>query len=266
MSGGPFLFGQDITAEFYPLRYDKYLSNAELTALTLVNIYVFSDTSGKPTIAQAQAGTGAVQGPVSSWTASEEGFTYALAAINDPDQAGGADIRHYWVAVNFKLKSTATQVETVILELELRRAVGFHARIETSEADLQQHYPKVDDIFSPDEQQDLIATAKQEIQDELAAKFVRWMQITQLDRLNRATALLALTNGFLSEIVAPGDRWNILADRYGAKYDAAMAQLQLEYDASGDGQADTKVAPRPSFLFINEVGPRIGVRNQNKPE
>jgi hypothetical protein len=247
----PYLFGQPISFSFYPTKYNQDLSSSEVSAMTLVSAYVFPDTVGLITPQQGTSGAGSIQGPVASWTGpANSGYTIAFAAIDDPYPTSLIDVRVYFVTINVKL-ATGAQTQTIILPLILRRVAAHHSRIETTAGDLATYYPTIGSYFSSGDQDTLISVAKKEIQRELEGKFLIWLRIDRLDRLNDAVALKALANGFLSLMRAPNDRWDKLHVEYAKKYNAALAVLRLEYDENKDGIPDVEATAKPNFAFIN---------------
>lgn len=246
----PYLFGQPINFDVYPTKLNEDLSAREVAGMTLVSAYLFPDTIGTVTAAQGTSGTGAIQGPVSSWTANDGGYTIAFAAVDDPYPTSTIDVRVYFVTVNVQLSGGA-QVQTIILPLVLRRVHAHHTRVETSPIDLEDHYPNVGSYFTATRQETLIRIAKEEVQQELEGKFLVWLRIDRLDQLNRSVALKALSNGFLSLIKERGDQWSILYAEYKQKYGNAIATQRLDYDSDQDGIPDTQATAKPNFAWIN---------------
>ena len=229
----PYLFGQNLTFEFFPLAYDSSLTSAQLANLTLVNAYVFSDQNKPVSVAASQAGTGAFQGPITSWTAGNGGFSFSIAAINDPSPELYLSRYIFWVAVNFRLDAGA-QVQTVLAPLELWRVDASFTRIGTDDATLEQFFPTIDSLYTQNQQLAAISAATLAIKGRVKAQGFDWARVYRLDRLNLIVAYKALVILFVGQTTGTGSRFPDLVEYYSAELEAALRSLSMEYEDEVD--------------------------------
>lgn len=225
----PYLFGQALTFEFFPLAYDSSLTSAQLAAMSIENAYVFTDLAKPGSVAAAQAGTGASQGPITSWTAGNGGFSLAISAINDPSPELYLSRYIYWVAVNFRL-AAAAQVQTVLAPLELWRVDASFTRIGTDDATLEQFFPSIDSLYTQSQQLAAIQAAILSVKAKLQAKGFDWARIYRLDRLNLLVAYKALVLLFVGQTTGSSSRFPDLVEFYRAEYESAVGSLLVEYE------------------------------------
>lgn len=224
----PYLFGQNLVFEFFPLAYDSSLTASQLTNMSLVNAYVFTDQAKPGGVAASQAGTGAFQGPITSWTAGNGGFTLALSAINDPSPQLYLSRYIYWVAVNFRLDAGA-QIQTVLAPLELWRVDASFTRIGTDDATLEQFFPSIDSLYTQAQQLSAISAAILAIRARVKAQGFDWARIYRLDRLNLIVAYKALQILFVGQTTGSGSRFPDLVEYYSNELEASLRSLMLEY-------------------------------------
>jgi hypothetical protein len=244
--GAPYLFGQNLTFEFYPLAYDSSLSSAQLLNISLVNAYVFTDIAKPVSVAASQAGTGASQGPITSWTAGNGGFSFSISSINDPSPELYLSRYIYWVAVNFRL-DTGAQIQTVLAPLELWRVDASFTRIGTDDATLEQFFPSIDSLYTQAQQLAAISAATLAIKSRIKAQGFDWARIYRLDRLNLIVAYKALVILFIGQTTGSGSRFPDLVEYYTGELEAALKSLTMEYE---DDSRAPEVVKQPNAFKV----------------
>lgn len=233
-----YLFGQDLTVNFYPLKDNKKLTQADFATVTMQDSYLFA-YNARPTKAAAAAGTGAlVTLTAASWSAnSAYGFSYSLDAINDPDQASSIYRRVYYLAVNFKLDSSE-QTQTVIEPMIFMRSSAELESITVSAEDLKQRFPKLGSYISDAELNDIIEDAIVELKLDLQGQEMPYKGIVQPDALEQAVAYKAIELASDTLIRDTDDRHDKRRERYEQKYKNALKLVPIDIDTDEDGEPD----------------------------
>ncbi|TXH14216.1 MAG: hypothetical protein E6R03_09680 [Hyphomicrobiaceae bacterium] len=229
-------FGKAFTRWYFPL-VDNQSPTGVLTSQT-PSIYIFSTQPDRTT---AAAGTGAVQ-TVSSWTwnTSVNGWSYTVAAIDDPEPTGATSLRTYWEAVNYRLES-GEQIQTDVRAFFVQRATGHSHSVGVTDAVLKEYYPQLDACSNPTQREQLIALAVEDVKARLKNKGFEWAMIHRIDRLNIAIAYKTLYMIMLIQIQQGNDKYAIKYAEFKAIFDSTIESLVLEYDSNGDGLPDTNV-------------------------
>lgn len=239
-------FGQDIRFKFYPLA-----DGVEATDIPNDNpsIYVFADNA-KPSRTNGLSGTGAQQGPITSWTriTNENGFVFTITAIQDPDVGGGADKRVYWVAINFRLK-TSGQYQTVIKALELERVGAHQKQFYVRVADIINYFPQVEDYFNPFQVQAVSDRVRIEIVSYMTQRGFDWSLVVRPDRLQLAATFRVMQRLAESQRRQAGDSWDVNQAQWEKTYNELIKSLKIEYDAENQGQA-TEVKKAGGYAVV----------------
>lgn len=240
------VFGQDITAYFYPLVDDAAFTPSD-TAQT-PSIYVFD---AMPSRTVAAAGTGAVAGPIATWTwnAGTKGFSFTIPAIDDPTPTSTDSQKIYYLGISFKL-AAAEQTQTVVQGLTLYRVVGHQTSVGVTLDDMAQYFPQVGAYSSESQRLGYIAEAISEVQDKLRSAGYAWSRINRPDRLKRVVTLRSLALLLLFQVQAGNDKFMVKYLELKQMAKDAFDALKIEYDADGDGVVDAVTEPSSNMALL----------------
>jgi len=231
-----YVFGKAITYEFYPL--DEEGLRIDMSAVTdAPTIYVFTS---KPTRTAAIAGTGAAQ-TVSSWsnTSSNNGKTFTITAISDPDPTSETERYTYWVAINGKLVNSG-QSQCWLRALPIRRADAQSGIVSSSQGDLEAVFDNIDSFATSGEQTAAINLAETETKIALEAANYEWARIWEPNDLNQAVTYKALAIILMSKIQEPNDKWHTLSAHYDRIAETIRRNVNLRYDETNAKEPTTK--------------------------
>jgi hypothetical protein len=209
----------------------------------LDKIYVYK-YDYKPTRAQALAGTnnGGLIETISSWSDSDtdNGKTFTVAAIDDPDPTSETRSYTYWIAVNFKYTNTE-QIQTIVRALPMQRIDAWHKTVNTTTADLENLWPQIDSYRTSEQQRAAIDLAKALCEQDLEAEGYEWALIWRPDKLDLAVAHRAVAQLYLGLATGAGrEQWLGLAESYKETYKAMLQALKVEYDSERSDEPTTK--------------------------
>jgi hypothetical protein len=229
-------FGKSFKRWFYPI-IDGESPDGVLTSQNPA-IYIFRDQPGREA---AQSGTGALQ-TIGSWTwsATDAGWYYNVAAINDPDPISTTHNRIFWEAVNFRVESGA-QIQTDVRAFYVERVAGLSHNVSVSETDLKEYFPQLDSISTPAQREQQIVLAVEDIKARLKNKGFEWARIHRVDRLNIAIAHRVLYMLMLIQVQQGNDKYAIKYTEFKAIFDTTIESLVMEYDSNKDGLPDAQV-------------------------
>lgn len=246
----PYLFGQDITYNFYPINERDYVSLASVT--TDPAIYVYKE-GYKPSRTEAAAGTdngGLVGTVITSWstTTDSNGKYFTIPAIDDPDPTADTDRRTFWAAINFYLQNSE-QKQTILRALPLERVAAHHKAVGVAVSDLEAVFPTIDSYVSSTNQTSAITTATTRCKVDLEAHNYEWAELWRPDRLATAITYKALSNLMFGLVQDAGDRWFELGKEYNAVYSSVLESLRLErIDAPDEDPEDNEKQPLGGFI------------------
>jgi hypothetical protein len=201
-------------------------------------IYIFATQPGRDA---AQNGTGALQ-TIGTWTWSTSalGWSYTVAAIDDPQPTSTDNPKVYWEAVNFLLE-TGEQVQTDVRSLVLERVVGHSHGVGVTDAILKEYFPQIDTCSTSTQREQYIALAIEDVKGKLKNKGFEWARIHRIDRLNIAIAYKVLYMIMLVQLQQGNDKYAIKYNEFKGIYDTTIDSLVLEYDSNQDGLPDAQV-------------------------
>jgi hypothetical protein len=229
-------YGKSFTRWYYPL-VDGQKPDGLLTSQTPA-IYIFESQPGSTA---AQSGSGALQTIATwAWDTSVSGWSYTVAAINDPQPGSFNAPKVYWEAVNFRLESGA-QIQTDIRTLVLERVVGQSNGVGVTDAVLKEYFPQLDTCSTTTQREQYIALAVEDVKGRLLSKGFEWARIHRIDRLNIAIAYKVLYMIMLIQLQQGNDKYAIKYNEFKGIYDSTIESLVLEYDSNQDGLPDTQV-------------------------
>ena len=228
-------FGKGFTRWYYPL-VDGQKPEGLLTSQT-PSIYIFDSQPGRDA---AQNGTGALQ-TVATWTWSgpEQGWSYSVAAIDDPNPTSTDTPKVYWEAVNFRLE-TGEQIQTDIRTFTLERVVGHSHSVGVTDAVLKEYFPQFDTCSTATQREAYIGLAIEDVKGKLRNKGFEWARIHRIDRLNIAIAYKVLYMIMLVQLQQGSDKYAIKYNEFKGIYENTIDSLVLEYDSNNDGLPDTQ--------------------------
>ncbi len=243
-------FGKAINAEFYPLVDNVEATTADIDAILLDSIYIFSYLGAKPSLDAARSGTGALQ-TIASWTALPErrGFSYAISAVSDPDPESDTIAYSYWSAVNFRW-ATGLQVQTVLQELIFERVWGHTRRIGVTFADVIAAWPAAEKYATTTQINAYIELAKGDLRNELKAKGYEFAEIRRPDRLTSAVLYSTLSHISFGQIQTTGDHWHEQARHWAGISKKVQSELKFEYDGISSG-ATVTTNTQSGYRFVS---------------
>lgn len=238
-------YGQAITYWFYPLIDDASPSTL-LTSQTPA-IYVFTT---QPSRSVAAAGTGAAQSVTSwTWDAEKKGWYFTITAIDDPDTSAVDSSRTYWIAINFRLETSA-QIQTHLRELPLRRVSGHDKAVGTTHDTLRSYYPQVDAYSTDPQRTASISQAIEDVKARLKNAGYQWARLHRADRLTYIVAHRALAILMLGQAQQANDKFFVKYQEFKGLFQTSFDALQLEYDSNDDGTPDTTTTASSEVLWV----------------
>jgi len=227
-------YGKSITRNFYPLEDDEPI---ELPSQAPA-IYLYSSL---PTLADAQAGTGAIASHSISYWEPQAVTPYARSwtfpPIANPSPNSATSPRGYWEVINF-VSAPGGQRQTVINQLVLERTQALPEIPGTTKADLKRVWPGISTYITDSQLDDFLQLAMEEMQSDFQAKGFDWGTIKNLSRARLALAFKTIELANLSQFKEENDRFHLRFKEFQNKYNNAIATSGIESDTDGDGAAD----------------------------
>jgi hypothetical protein len=199
----------------------------------------------------ARSGTEAIANGLAWSVSSTTPFecTYSFNAINDPDPTGDTSLRTFWEAINLYLEDSE-QLQTVIRAFFVERARGLSETPGTTVATIKEVFPSISAYLSDEEIGDHIAIAEEQMQLELMALNVRWLNVVNLRVLKLALAYKCIMLSSVSQIRNTGDRHDRRFAIFSDMYSQTMKGLTLYQDTNGDGEIDASTKAQPTHYII----------------
>lgn len=241
-----YIFGRDFTLTFYPKDTE---GNAVAPSGDSPSIYIYSERPSRDTVINEDGSTSSIVGSeITAWSGSGTGREISVTAIQDPDQDGPINTRDYYLGVRFTLKSSGQQ-QASIVPFEVSRALGYDVELSVTASDIEKYFPDVDSWVSDSQQNAFATEAIEEVKAELRDSGYEWALIRRPDRLRLVVIHKVLTRIALSQRASGDDGFLALYEESKSTAIAMLSSLSLEYDSSGDGEADKEVKKR-SFLRV----------------
>jgi hypothetical protein len=238
-------FGKSFTRWFIPLVDDASIDS--LPTSQTPTIYIFDS---QPSRSAALGGSGSVQSVVTwTWDSTKNGWSYTVAAIDDPDQATAQDLRTYWEAVNYKLE-TGEQTQVDVRSFQMQRVTGHATTVGVTDAVLKEYFPQLDTCSSPSQRVAYVELAIEDVKSKLKSKGYDWARISRPDRLQIAIAYKVLYMIMLVQLQQGNDKYAIKYTEFKANYDAMIDGLSLEYDSNNDGLPDVTIRPSTGPIWV----------------
>ncbi len=209
------------------------------------SIYLFSS---QPTLSIAAAGTGAVQGPITSWSGSGATRTFTIAAVTDSQPTSTTRFKDYWLGVNFKLTSGGSTT-TLIEEIYFERAVTQNPALVLKAADAKEIYPAIASYLSDAQINNYLIGALDDLKTDLEAKGIEWITVQNTNRFKRAAIFRAIADASLGQMQNQNDKFQERYKLYSAKYDAQMSAIQAVVDEDLDGAPEAIVKAKPNYYI-----------------
>jgi hypothetical protein len=231
-----YTFGQELTVNFYPKDSE---GNALTPSAEDPSILLYADRPSRSDVASQSGGD-----EITTWSTSGNARVITVPAVEDPDPNGASNVQDYWLGIRFSLEATK-QEQVVILPICIERPFGYGVELNIAASDLEKYFPQIDKYASEAQQTAFAGEAVEEIKAALKSGGFEWAKVRRPDRLRLAAIALILANVALSQI-ADGDLgFQTLLDESKEKASRLLSETAIEYDSSGDGEADVKVKRRP---------------------
>lgn len=230
-------FGQNITYWFYPLLDNETAVVPSAIQAQSPAIYVFDEQV--PTRSDAASGTNSLQAITSwTWNNQKKAWSFTVPAIVDPEPSSNIESRTYWIALNFRLQTSA-QIQTVIKPLQLVRVVGHDRVVSVTQDDLRRYFPQVDAYSSELQRLAYINQATEEVKSSLRLKGYEWAKIQRADRLDLCVIYKSLAMIMLAQIQEPNDKFSIKYQEFKASFTNSLDSLKFEYQQDEGSHIET---------------------------
>lgn len=239
------VFGASIGRVFYALAGDEPFRLYSQAA----SCYLFSTL---PTLAEAQAGTGAIAS-ATTWTQSDQHpypNYYSYAAVSDPEQGITEDFsKTYYEAVNFRLQS-GQQVQTLVRAFDIYRIREQEDNPDASVALIKEVFPAISSYLTDAEITTYIKLALDEMKIDLTAQGWSWSKLIDLDQTRLAIAYRAIALGSLAQIRQQNDRHELRYNEFNKKYKETLVQVKVREKAANESTTKTEAPAKRGFSFI----------------
>lgn len=240
-------------------KYDFFIPKADpkdgyenlITVTDSPTIHVYDEKPNR-TDALVGGGSGLIE-TISSWDDisrdDKNGKQFSIAAIADPEASSETSDDLYYLAINFVLVDSGTNL-LIIRSILFERPKAISKPITASLEDLAGIFPEVDSVLSELDQSVLIRSAISRARVALESKGFEWAQIREIDDLNLAISYLGLSMAMLGQIRDPGDNWSIRHDEFNQIAVSLLGSIKLRYDSDNSGDVDQNVSAQNTIRVI----------------
>lgn len=233
-----YYFGKDITFKFYAMNED---GERVVPSSDNPSIYIYSESVDRNTVRNESGSTTTLVGTeITSWTESDEAYSFTIPAVDDPDPDSEVEYQDYYAGIRFYLQSSEQQ-QVVIRQFRIYRVLGHDEKITVQPEDLEQKFNAVSDYKNEAQQLDYIDIATEEVRAELRNEGFKWAYITEPRRLKRVVIDRALIEICNSEIASGNLGLEDYRDELKESYTMKIKSLVLAYDSDGDGEPDAQI-------------------------
>lgn len=200
------------------------------------NVYLFDE---EPTLAEAKAGTGAIQ-TIATWaTAGNNAHAKSITvqAIDDPNPDDAITDKDYWLGINYEIENNE-QVQTDIFRITLRRHKGNIVGTEANLTNIKQIFPEITSYATDSQITNFISIARSQVESDFNKKGLTLDRVANLQDFWLGMAYKVISLIGISEFKEEGDRHYVRYREYGLMYQEHITGLRVEVDNDQSGDAE----------------------------
>lgn len=225
-----YVFGKSIDFQFCPI-----VDGVPVAVYSLVSARIYAATPSDEQIADAGAATtGHVGSRITSW-ADESQFTKVITfpALVDPNPHSSNEFEPYYIAVNFRYESGGPEVYLTEV-VHVYRPDALTSRVSVNYTDLLKVERNLGDYFQPQDLEDFITLAKDEVFLRFAGLNKPVKRLFRLEKLNTCVKYKAVALACFDRYNDNAQAWLKKSQYFDARYDETFRSTDVGFDIEGD--------------------------------